>query len=152
MSLSYLLFLLHWEQTFSSDIRRNALQIHPSPSIKQTVLQFSRGEYFTHTTMGLVLPSIYILENSQSPFLLSLIWCQNLGIQHPPRINSFRSSTTKEEMGRSRKIFYKPTCIIITSSSGICTGFLMQCKLLRLLQGIHESEQLCLILYLQTTS
>lgn len=68
--------------------------------------------------------SIYVLDRSQRPSPLSLICCQRLGIQHPPRRNSRRSSTAEEEAGRSWKIFSKPGRHPITPQSvQTCAGY-----------------------------
>lgn len=45
---------------------------------------------------------------------LSLIRCQRLGIQHPPRRNSLRSTTTNEGLGRSWETVYGPILHPIT--------------------------------------
>lgn len=47
ISLSYLLSLLHREQTFSGAIRRNVLQMHPSPYFRQCCSS-STGVFHTH--------------------------------------------------------------------------------------------------------
>lgn len=62
---------------------------------------------------------------------LSLIGCQRLGIQHPPRRNSLRSSTTKEGLGRSWETVYEPTLHpIIPLCRSVQTPEVCYCKTL----------------------
>lgn len=123
ISLPYLVFLLHWEQIFSSDIRRTVLLTHPSPYFKQTVLISHPWEYFTCTTMGLVLP--FYLHSGEQPksFLALFDLVPETWYLTPTRRNPLRSSMTKEESGRSWKIFYKSTL------HHIATHFMNLCKL-----------------------
>ena len=110
-------------------------------------------EGFQGTTMGLALP-FYLHSGQQPKSLLPLFdLMPETGIQHPPRRNSHRSSTTKEELGRSWKIFSKPSLRPITPQ---CTNL---CRLPNLCEpprrgiaGCSYSEIPCSTSHLQTRS
>lgn len=107
-------FLSAFPSTLRANIQR-CYQKKFSSNPSFTVFQTDRAIVLIHGSVSQAPPwdrlylSIYILDSCQSPSQLSLIWCQRPGIQHPPRRHSLKSSTTKDELGRSWKIFYKPT-------------------------------------------
>lgn len=103
-------------------------------------------------TMGPALP--FYLHSGWQPksSWLSLIGCQRLGIQHPPRRNSLRSSTAKEGVRRSWETVYEPTLHHITPQRmNLCRLPVQVSANSRgvLLQDLTKSEQRCFTFYLQ---
>lgn len=137
ISFSYLLFLLHWEQTFSSGIRRNVLQIHPSPYFKQTVLQFSsEGVFHTHHN-GTSSTFLFTFWRA-AKVLSSSLWSDARALvpdTHLEEIPLGAPGPKRNWEGVGLYKLYKycinPSYILSLPSLLILASYLIQCKLLR---------------------
>lgn len=139
LRLSYLVFLLHWEQTFSSDIRRNVLQIHLSPYFKQTVLQFSSTGVFHMHHNGTCSTFVFTFWRTAN-VLPSSLWSDARDLVSNTPLEAIPSGAPwlKRSWQGVGKYSINPPYIISLPSLRICAGYLMECKLLRFVIARHS--------------
>lgn len=154
MSLPYLLFLLHWEQIFSSDSRKKCSS-NPSFTIFQTDSTEYGRVFHTHHN-GTCTTFLFTFWRT-AKVLSSSLWSGARDLvsnTHLEEIPSRVPQLKRRREGVGKHSINPPRIVSWSSFQMDHASYLIQCKLSRhmVLQSIHKSERLCFILNLPNLS